>query len=190
MSETMYETLEGDAIVSLHRKHWLLIIMPLISFVLLALLPLVLLPFAGTTVTLGTGTFALPPLPLASFLFVYSLWLLLIWVKVADTYTNYHLDVWTITGRYLSGIDQRDLFNRHTAVLHLERIQDVTVEIQGPIQTLFNFGDIHVQSAGASREFIMRGIANPNTVREHILRGHDTLLRAQHSSTPSKSTTS
>ena len=52
-------------------------------------------------------------------------------------------------------------------------IQYITVETKGILPTLLNFGDIHVQSAGETKEFVMRGISNPQKARALILKHSD-----------------
>jgi len=53
----------------------------------------------------------------------------------------------------------------------MERIQDVTYEVEGIVATILGFGDVHVQTAGESDEFLIKGISNPERVKKKIL-GH------------------
>ena len=55
----------------------------------------------------------------------------------------------------------------------MERIQDITIDIHGIIPTLLDFGDIHVQTAGDSQEFVMKGAPNPRRLKELILKESD-----------------
>jgi len=90
-------------------------------------------------------------------------------MRAIGIWTDYYLDVWTVTDKRIIDQEQQGLFHRRTSVFRIERIQDVTIEVRGIVATLLNFGDIHVQTAGEAQEFIMYGIAHPKYVREIIL---------------------
>ena len=94
-------------------------------------------------------------------------------MRIVGVWTDYYLDVWMVTDKRIIDIEQKSFFHRQTSVFRIERIQDITIETRGIIATLLNFGDIHVQTAGESQEFIMRGIANPKYMRRIILRQQD-----------------
>lgn len=180
----MIEIPQGDTIKATRRKHWLMLLIPLIPLLLLAPLPLVLYAWlAHATFSLGTTSITFPGS--ISFLgFASSAWLLLLCMRAGHLFTDYYLDIWTLTNNHLVGTDQRTLFHRHSAIVRIERIQDITVEVNGIIETFFEFGDLHVQSAGQSREFVMRGVADPHPFREMILHEQQELVRNSPHSSP------
>lgn len=157
------------------RKHWFIIVVDLIGVGILALIPFILYGMLiGKTFTIGAQTIVIY-LPTALFIFLGSAWLLIFWMRAVGVWTDYYLDVWTITNKRIIDQEQKGFFHRETSIFRLDRIQDVTVETHGIIQTLLHFGDIHVQTAGERRKFIMHGIANPRDVRAMILRAQDAM---------------
>ena len=166
--------LAADEQVELERhKHWFIVAAEISGYVVAFIVPFIAYAWiAGTEVLVGERTFMLL-LETPLVLFIASLWALVIWMRIAGIWTDYYLDVWTITNKRIIDIEQKGFFHRETSVFVIERVQDVTIETRGIIATLLNFGDIHVQTAGESQEFIMHGIANPKYVREVILRQLD-----------------
>ena len=99
---------------------------------------------------------------------LYSLWLLLVIIFLTVKWTKYYLDVWFITNIRLVDVEQVGLFSRKVKSLRLERVQDISVEIRGFIATMLSFGDIHVQTAGASRKIILFQAKDPYEVKKDI----------------------
>jgi uncharacterized membrane protein YdbT with pleckstrin-like domain len=60
------------------------------------------------------------------------------------------------------------VFHREISTTRLARIQDINSEVKGVFQTFLNFGDVTIQNAGMDRQFVIRGIENPVSVRENL----------------------
>lgn len=90
------------------------------------------------------------------------LFLFIFWV-------NYYLDVWIITTQRLIDIEQKNLFSREIAEMRLSRIENVSVNVRGFIQTMLGFGDIVVETAGVSR-FIIKDAPHYYEVKNALLR--------------------
>lgn len=100
--------------------------------------------------------------------FLYSVWILIIWIIIIVVWTDYYLDVWIITNKRLIDVEQKGLFRREIASVDLHKIQDVTSNIDGIIPTMMKFGDLHVQTAGSEKEFVIRNIENPGVTRHKL----------------------
>ena len=121
------------------RKHWFVILMDALMMFIAALLPAILFLVAVKyfprlqKVNIGNDLIYL-------FSFFYSIWLLGIWTSFFVRWTDYYLDVWYITSNRIVAINQKGLFRREIIDLRYEKIQDTTVELNGVIPTLLNFG--------------------------------------------------
>jgi len=111
------------------------------------------------------------------FLFLGTAWFFLVWVVFVVAWTNYYLDVLLVTTKRVIDIEQVGLFARDLAELRMENIEDLRVEVYGFIASLLHFGNLYVQTAGETREFVIRNIHDPNAVKELISRCHDQLMR-------------
>ena len=102
-------------------------------------------------------------------LFGESLATLFIWNFFFILWLDFYLDAWIVTNERIINIEQRGFFTRKISELKLTKIQDVTSEIIGVIPTLFNYGNIYVQTAGEKERFIFYQIPNPNYVKNVIV---------------------
>jgi uncharacterized membrane protein YdbT with pleckstrin-like domain len=158
-----------ETIVLRLRKHWVLFAIQLIPIVILAIVP-VIFPSAIT--------FFLPN-SLArlqdTFWVLYFMWLIVLWVWGFIQWTEYYLDMWVVTDRKIISADQKSLFRREVSTLEIEKIQDISIEVNGFIETLFGYGTIRVQTAGESREFIIDDAAQAEVCKKIILDTQATL---------------
>jgi hypothetical protein len=163
----------GESITRSVRKHWFVIVIELLPFVLLAWLPMLFIPFMHFIATIiphsgEVATFSISANP---FVHVgYGLWLLLLWVMAFNTLTRYYLNQWVITTNRIIAIHQYGYFSREVSSVLLLHVQDAETEVDGIFGTLLGYGQLEVQSAGAEEHFIMDDIANPGGLRDLIMR--------------------
>ena len=153
---------KDEKTILLIRRHPFFVITHLILFVFLILIPIVLVSVFSVFIY-KNNLFGL-------FLLVSGLWYLFLWTGIFYTLTMYTLDVWIVTDRRIIDSEQHGFFNRTVAELHLARIQDISVETNGFIQTIFKFGNLSVQTAGAEEKFKFFQIPNPNEVKDKIMK--------------------
>ena len=84
-------------------------------------------------------------------------------------FVTFHLDIWIITNDRLLDIEQKTLFARTIAEVDLYQIQDVTSEVKGFFPSLFNYGNVILQTAGPVPRFTLKNVADPHRLRETIL---------------------
>ncbi len=94
---------------------------------------------------------------------------LFLWAFLFFIFIDYYLDVWVITNERIINIEQKGLFKREVSELRLEKVQDLTTEIGGIISTLFDFGDLYVQTAGKRERFLFKSIPHPERIKDVIL---------------------
>lgn len=160
---------EGEKLVLEGRKHWFIALNHIFIFFVSAIIPAAVV-FAAGKWNFTAGVISAGGNELAHVVYFFSfIWILFMWIFLFINLTNYYLDVWYVTSKKLVDVEQKGLFHRDEAMLRLENIQDVAIVSQGIIQTLFGFGSIRVQTSGATREFMMRSIANPQKIKEVII---------------------
>ena len=110
---------------------------------------------------------------IALFMFFAFLWFLFLWIVFFIIWTDYYLDVLIVTDKHVIDIQQMGLFSRDISTLRLDRVQDITTEVHGIIATLLGFGNLQIQTAGESKEFVIKGIPKPTEVKKRILVVYD-----------------
>lgn len=147
------------------RKHPVVLVPPAVFFVLLLVLPMALnLLFATVWPEMMTNTIARPLL----FLFG-SIYFLSIGLFFFTYFVTFYLDLLVITNDRLLHIEQVGLFSRTVSELDLCNIQDVSSTVDGFFPSLFNFGTLHIQTAGSMEKFIIQQIPHPEKLRHALL---------------------
>lgn len=146
------------------RRHWFVLAKPFVFFMLALILPTMVLSAAPSLFPALSAPNYEPALNFFLTLYFMGLFLFLFifWV-------NYYLDVWIVTTQRLIDIEQKGLFSREIAEMRLSRIENVTVEVSGFIQTMLGFGDIKVETAGISK-FIIKDAPRYYEVKNALLR--------------------
>jgi len=77
-------------------------------------------------------------------------------------------DIYVLTDERIIDIDQNGLFNRTLAETSLDQIQEVKIEVKGPMESIFGFGKIIVQTAGPSENLILELTPKPFSAQRVI----------------------
>lgn len=138
-------------------------------FEIIILFGAVLIPAIAYSLIASFGPNLLQPpfrhvlvLLLSLYVFFIALYAFLVWI---DRY----FDVWVITNKRLIDVEQKSFFNRVTAELELDKIQDVRVSVKGFLPTMFRYGNIEVQTAAAHRNFEIQDIKLPHVVKDVLM---------------------
>lgn len=81
----------------------------------------------------------------------------------------HYLSLQIITEMRMVDVDQSGLFGRKVTEIQIENVEEVTSKATGVLATLFNFGNVTVQTSGAEVEFMFENVAHPETVKKLIL---------------------
>ncbi len=152
---------EGEEVILLLRCHSFTIWTPICLIIALGFVPILLwltifYHYIGIAAQL--------------FWFGASLWYLILWAFLFYFATLYSLNTVILTDRRLIDNVQEGFFKRRVSELNTYRVQDVTTNINGIIETFLNFGDIVVQTAASEREFVFQNIANPEDIKDKIMK--------------------
>ncbi|MBZ9578560.1 PH domain-containing protein [Patescibacteria group bacterium] len=174
----------NEKIYLIKRRHWLILMRSLLPEFLI---------FLATIILMITLIFIpLPSWPnwLTNFipsileleirylsLFLLSLFLLVIWTISFLIVTNYYLDCWIVTNERTIHTELRGLFSRIFSSINHDKIQDITIEIQGFFPAILRFGDLYIQTAGEFREFVFRQIPQPHKTRVIIFKAQKEFLK-------------
>ncbi len=166
-------TLElGEEILERKHKHWFVFAMKSILFVILVLLPLIVLFLVSGVSHIQTYIDGSSPV-----LFFAGLWYLAVWIFFFIKWTDYYLDVFILTNKRVIYISQKGLFSRRISSTRLDRVQDVSAEVSGMMPTFLNYGNVHVQTAGETQEFVLHDLPDPDFIKNKILAQYGAAVR-------------
>ena len=170
-----YEALHldpGETVILEVRRHWIVFVGHVVSFVLLSLFPIIV--YLLTVAYVPALALALTSVPFSLYVFLYILWLLLMWIGFFLAWTKFFLDVWYVTGSRIIDIEQRQIFYRNVSNIRFDKIQDITIEVNGLLATFLDYGDVRVQTASENEDdFFMRSVRRPDHVRQVIFAQHN-----------------
>jgi uncharacterized membrane protein YdbT with pleckstrin-like domain len=93
---------------------------------------------------------------------------LTVWLVFFTSFIDYYLDFWIVTNDRIINVEQH-LFARTISELDLYKIQDITGESRGFLQTMFNYGHVFVQTAGEVGRFNFEEVPGPREVARKIM---------------------
>jgi len=80
----------------------------------------------------------------------------------------YSLNTIVVTNKRVMDNQQKGLFQYALNELEREKIQDITVKINGMFASFLNYGDIEIQSAGTQNKFYFKKLPDPQKIKEII----------------------
>jgi hypothetical protein len=144
---------EDEHIVLLLRKHPITQIGWVLTAILLALMPI-----------LFYGVGALSFFPWNYQLAALILWYLLLTGFTIEAFLKWYFHVFIITDERVIDVDFLSLVYKHVSAAKVDNIEDVTSVTSGFFQSLFNYGNVYIQTAGAKREFQFESVPFPAKV--------------------------
>lgn len=155
---------EDEDVVMIIRKHWFVLVpsfamgifVYLFGILLVTVFPL-FIPSLVSGLAYNIYVLVVSLLFLFNTAYLFSVWLI------------HYLNVGIITTEHVVEICQESLFSRKISQLGLDKIQDVTASQKGITQTMFNYGDVDIQTAGELPNFNFTHIPTPNEIAQRIM---------------------
>ena len=149
-----FETREDEEqIILFLRKHFVTNVPWIFISIVMFLVP---------TVVISTNILNTVP---ANFRFIF----MMIWYLVSVAYTlesflTWFFNVYIITDERIVDVDFYNLTYKEVSDANLDKIEDVTYKMGGVIRTLFNYGDVLIQTAAEVTNFDFLAVPYPDKV--------------------------
>jgi uncharacterized membrane protein YdbT with pleckstrin-like domain len=147
------------------KKHPFYFYTQSLGLFILAIAPLVVFKIF----TAVTSWSYIPPEVTSFLIFAYTLFLAIILIFFYISWTDYFVDVWIITDSRIIDFEIKGLFHKDVASVRLDDVQDVKVIVTGIIESWLKIGNLYVQTAGLEREFVIKGICEPEKMKLVIM---------------------
>ena len=158
---------DNERVLQVCRRHWIYLWPRIALFAVFGIVPVivvgVLLGKAGHFDGLAARIFWIASVVYLAYWAVRSL---LAWYR-------YHNDIWVITNQRIIDSSKTTPFNLKMSTADLVNIQDMTVERNGILRTMLDYGDIVCQTAADVQEFRLPGIPDPRDVQLLVDRERD-----------------
>jgi hypothetical protein len=141
------------------RKHWLYLWPRTVLWLLFAAVPVIV---AGVLLNWADQYDGI----VAQIYWVASLLWLLYWgFRIFLNWYKYNNDIWVVTNQRIVDVVKSNPFSLRISTADLVNVQDMTVDRTGILRSMFNYGDIICETASDSRDFVLGGIPNPQSVQ-------------------------
>jgi uncharacterized membrane protein YdbT with pleckstrin-like domain len=102
-----------------------------------------------------------------------AVWIILVCLAVFGLwyqYEDWNNDLYRVTTDRVVDVERSPFgFAERSVETTLDRVQDISYVQHGPIQVLFNYGDVFIETAGAGR-LVFQTIENPRAATQEIFR--------------------
>jgi hypothetical protein len=159
---------EGEEMLTLARRHWLFVWPKVIAGAVAGLMPVLALWWAMLRFDWADND-----IPRWIALAATVAWLCYWGVRLYFFKYRYDNDIWVITNQRVIDSTKKHWFHLQMSTADLVDVQDMTVKRSGFLNTMFDFGDIECETAGAVPKFALRGVPRPREVQAMVDRLRD-----------------
>lgn len=144
-----------ESVESIIKNHPFILFQPGLMAVLILLIPTVFLIFFGATIVFSVAAFICVPIAIYFF---------------SIKYFEFASSVLLITSQRIIYLKQKGFIKRDVIETNFEKIQDVSTSIHGLVQTMLDFGEIKIRTAGAGQgdEIVIKNIPHPYKTQQEI----------------------
>ena len=135
------------------RPHWFTNVHWIIVSIILFLAPSFLGAIPTVLETLGKYRFI-----------IILFWYLVTFVYAFEKFLSWYFDVYIVTDERIIDIDFNNLLVKKFSEAGLEMIQDTTSSVVGFFPTMYNYGNVLVQTAAEIPEIVFENVPNPEKV--------------------------
>jgi uncharacterized membrane protein YdbT with pleckstrin-like domain len=95
-------------------------------------------------------------------------------------FEDWRNETFQVTDRYVIDIDRQPLgFGESRKQAELGNVQNVNADRPGLLHTVFNYGNVHIETAGASADITFELVYNPSRVQSDVFQRRETFVRNQ-----------
>lgn len=149
-----FETQEQkEKVILLLRRHLITNVPWLIAALVMIFLPLFVVRL-----------FPLDFLPSSYRLIIFITWYLLTFAFSFEKFLSWFFNVNIITDERIVDVDFPSILYRDISTTKIDQIQDVSIKVGGFVRSLFNYGDVTIQTAGTVPEICFEAVPRPGRV--------------------------
>jgi len=156
--KTLEQELLEEKKILLVRKHWFILVLPIL-FIFLFLIFLCFLYFFVKKIN---------GFPMEIYWFFTIISILFLWIILFYNLMVYFLNYFIVTDKRVVLIETKGFFQYERKTAQLDKIQDLSAKVYGLFGTFLNFGDVEIETAGAEAKFVFSSLPNPQKIKEEI----------------------
>lgn len=148
---------DDEEIVKIWRRHPITLIAPLFRIFAFIIIPILLLIFTQLAMFTSPWLFVL-----------YVLIVAICVTYAAYEWVSWYGDVYVLTTERIIDVEQNGFFHRTFDEASVNKIQDISYEIKGFLQTVFDYGTVTVFTAGPEPNIDLNEVTKPQIVAIYL----------------------
>ncbi len=161
----------GEGVLLFTRRHWVFAAWELTKLALIAILPIVAL------LLLAKFTFGFDGRKGLIVAALSLIWALIWLVRGYFAWYRFSHDIWIVTNQRIIDSVKRHWFHHRMASADLDDVEDIALVKEGLFPTMFDYGDLRLQTAGELGNFVLAGIPDPKDVLALVDKERDAAKR-------------
>jgi hypothetical protein len=149
---------DNEQVILLLRQHWITNVIWLATAVIFIILPIFLFPLIARVVTLP------PVIPETVISVIAMIWYLFTFSYIIVNFLYWYFNIWIVTNERIIDIEFVNLLNKKFSATRISKIEDVSMHTSGFIGSLFEYGDVFVQTAATEAVFKISAVPTPEQV--------------------------
>lgn len=154
---------ENEKIELLLRRHWVTNLPWMILFLSGLFVPIFL---ANIDTMLGLNIIS--QIPVNIFTNFLIIWFLFLVAYATESLLFWYFNIYIVTNLNIISVSFRSLLSKEVTQSRLDDIQGVASKMKGVFSSLFNFGDVIVETAAKEREIRFLSVPKPDIVADRI----------------------
>lgn len=150
---------EGEVVLMVLRAHLITQVSWIFVVIVFAILPIFGVPMLGMLID-NWFNFSN-----AFFVLLFTIfWYMILFYYAFEKFLLWFYGVYVITNERLVDIDFTNLFHKHYAEAQMLRVQDISTQMTGPLQVMFNYGTVRIQTAGELPNIEFEDVPQPDSI--------------------------
>ncbi len=158
-----YSQQEADEYIELLLRQHKITNVPWIIVAILGIILPFLLPFVDA---LFFGF--LPQIPKEILMAALILWYLLVMAYILEHFLYWYFNVYIVTNLHLVDVTMSSLLSKTTTEVFLKDVESAKTKVAGIFGSLFNFGDVIIETAAERQNIQFIAVPRPDLVAERI----------------------
>lgn len=85
-----------------------------------------------------------------------------------ERFLHWFFNIYIVSDKRIVDVDYEYLLHKNVSEAPLRNIEDITYTIKGPLQTLFNYGTVYIQTAAEKGRLEFDDVSSPGKVQDII----------------------
>jgi len=102
-------------------------------------------------------------------LLLWAAWLFIGMLGMLYHFVDWYFDAWIITDIGIIDVERNGLFDKQSKRVEYEMIDGIEYKITGVWSTIFNFGNLSIDTMGTNMSLLLKDAANPKKLEKIIM---------------------